>query len=179
MEDVLRPNLAAPEPDTQMFPVPEAPAPGVRGGRGRGRPIPTFQAASNRSELEMTIDLTVSPTASPVASQSRSPSNPPSPALQCPVCLDSFSAIKSRGNPCHQCLPSPHLPPSHYSNFQGYSWSVQSVATSSVGAVSVSASSLCTNVQHAGGGSVSRTITLSSSEYQKYVHTTSQARSMK
>ena len=57
--------------------------------------------------LEQTIDLTDSPPVSlpvsPVASTSRSqsqPSHPPSPALQCPVCLDTFSGIRSRGKLC-------------------------------------------------------------------------------
>ena len=57
--------------------------------------------------LELTIDLTDSPPlsqqvspSSPVASQSSSlaqSSHPPSPAMQCPVCLETFSAIRSRG----------------------------------------------------------------------------------
>lgn len=53
--------------------------------------------------LEQTIDLTDSPPVSlpvSVASPSRSqsqPSHPPSPALKCPVCLDTFSGIRSRG----------------------------------------------------------------------------------
>ena len=51
---------------------------------------------------ELTIDLTdsppISPPASPVVSQSLGqPGNPASPAMQCPVCLDTFSAIRSRG----------------------------------------------------------------------------------
>ena len=73
-------------------------------------PFSSSQASSPRDSyrLELTIDLTDSPPvspqvalpASPVASQSRSlaqPSNPQSPAMQCPVCLDTFSAIRSRG----------------------------------------------------------------------------------
>ena len=67
--------------------------------------------ATETYRLELTIDLTDSPTTSATslpASQSRSPaqlSNPPSPALQCPVCLDTFSAIRSRGE--HIVLQSP------------------------------------------------------------------------
>ena len=73
---------------------------------------PTSQSpASSPTEsyrLELTIDLTDSPPVSqqvsPPASQSSSlaqPSNPQSPALQCPVCLETFSAIRSRGKHSH------------------------------------------------------------------------------
>ena len=96
--------------------------------------------------LELTIDLTDSPTTtslpvSPPASQSScpaKPSNPPYPALQCPVCLDTFSAIRSRGEhiDCPPVSSLPLLTP----HFQGCSWSAQSVATSSAGNVSSSVS---------------------------------------
>ena len=67
----------------------------------QGSPVPGTR--SPRPPLEL-IDLTDSPTiscpVSPQASQSRSLSQPPSPALQCPICLDTFSAIRSRGESC-------------------------------------------------------------------------------
>ena len=106
-------------------------------------------ARSPRSPLEL-IDLTNSPTTScpvsPSALQSRSlsqPGNPPSPALQCPICLDTFSAIRSRGEPCLYFI----LHFSHRSFYQGSNWSAQSVATSSVGDVSSNVSSLLTQQQ--------------------------------
>ena len=83
---------------------------------------------------------------SPSALQSRSlsqPGNPPSPALQCPICLDTFSAIRSRGESCLYFI----LHFSHRSFYQGSSWSAQSVATSSVGDVSSNVSSLLTQQQ--------------------------------
>ena len=73
---------------------------------------PSSSQASSPTEsyrLELTIDLTDSPPvsqqvahpASPVASQSLAqPSKPASPAMQCPVCLETFSAIRSRGEHC-------------------------------------------------------------------------------
>ena len=68
------------------------------------RPELSSPTESNRLEF---IDLTDSPPASPpvspTASQSRSPSQPSapaSPALQCPVCLDTFSALRSQGDLC-------------------------------------------------------------------------------
>ena len=112
---------------------------------------------------ELTIDLTdsppISPPASPVVSQSLGqPGNPASPAMQCPVCLDTFSAIRSRGE--HLLVWFVYLS----SSFQARSWSAQCVATCSAGAVSASVSSPRDSVPPAGGGSLPRTITLSSSE---------------
>ena len=111
-----------------------APAPEVRGGRGRGRrrrglteestaleeDLAADQNASDRPEPEpeITIDLTDSPSASPVVSQSRRPSQSRSPiappALHCPVCLDTFSAIRRRGS--HYQCPPPLSPPSYVFN---------------------------------------------------------------
>ena len=77
---------------------------------GRESHPPSQSPVSSPTEsyrLELTIDLTDSPPlsqqvspASPVASQSSSlvqSSHPPSPAMQCPICLETFSAIRSRG----------------------------------------------------------------------------------
>lgn len=80
-------------------------------------------AIARRSSLETTIDLTDSPVKSPSSSGplfSQSPTPPsqssPSSSLKCPVCLESFSAIRKRGSRlvstvcghvfCGRCLPA-------------------------------------------------------------------------
>ena len=71
--------------------------------RGPAIQIEEELATPARPELEF-IDLTDSPPVSPTASQGRSlsqPSAPASPALQCPVCLDTFSALRSQGDLCY------------------------------------------------------------------------------
>jgi len=79
-------------------------------------------AIASRSSLETTIDLTDSPVRSPSSSGpllSQSPpsqSSPSSSSLKCPVCLETFSAIRQRGSRlvstvcghvfCGRCLPA-------------------------------------------------------------------------
>lgn len=79
------------------------------------------EARARRTSLETTIDLTDSPVRSPSSSgplfsQSPPSQSSPSTSLKCPVCLDTFSAIRQRGSRlvstvcghvfCGRCLPA-------------------------------------------------------------------------
>lgn len=87
------------EEESQSSSASSSPPPSIPGA------LQVFSPAASHL-LEQTIDLTDSPPVSlpvSVASPSRSqsqPSHPPSPALKCPVCLDTFSGIRSRGELC-------------------------------------------------------------------------------